>query len=71
MKIGITEVLLGEYIVRIESDGGAKFFDGALPISLQGIGISGYYAAWPCLGTSELRRTEQESVLKQAGFADT
>jgi len=40
MEIGITEVLLGENEIGIESSGNAKFFNCVVPVAVQGVCIT-------------------------------
>ena len=40
VEIGVTEVLLSEYEIGIEPGSRAEFFDGPVPVALQGIGMA-------------------------------
>jgi hypothetical protein len=64
MKISIAEVLLSEYKIWIEPGSRAEFFDGPVPVAVQGVGIA-QVVMRPRFGRGFEHRVgpEQKSVL--------
>ena len=64
MKISVAEVLLGEYEIGIEPGSRAEFFDGPVPVAVQGVGVPEVIVRSGFVRRLEHRvGPEQESVL--------